>query len=297
MDSIVVARQLTKRFPDSHRPALDDVSFSLAPGTLVGLIGRNGCGKTTLLHHISGLMLPTRGQCVTLGRPTAALEAGELSAIGVVPQELRLLPRLNGRQHLRYVESFYDFWDRRLEDHLISKLELDLERPVSKLTPGQAQALAVVLAVCHRPRLLLLDEPVSALDPIARELVLGLFTRLLREDGATIVISSHVLQDVEEIVDHVLLLKQGRLEVDDSLDDLRERYAEWRISADRFLPRRFTERCVVHQEIEASTGRLIVEGAGPEELESFATLHRVHIEIAPLNLSRLFRHLHREVEP
>ena len=163
--------------------ALDDISLTVPAQRVVGLIGRNGSGKTTLLHHLVGLLLPTSGSCVTLEKNAAALGADELSRIGVVYQENRFLEWMTVSQHLQYVSSFYTSWDTDRQDRLLAELELKTDVRIATLSPGDVQKMGLILAVCHHPELLLLDEPVSALDPIARQRLLEFLLDLLHEDA------------------------------------------------------------------------------------------------------------------
>jgi ABC-2 type transport system ATP-binding protein len=268
--------------------ALEEVSLSVPEGAVVGLIGRNGGGKTTLLRHVVGLYLPTEGQCETLGLPAAELGPDELSQIGIVHQESRFLVWMSVKQHVRYVASFYRHWDIDRERRLFKELELDPEARVGTLSPGNQQKLAIILAVCHHPRLLLLDEPVAAMDPIAREQLFEFLLDLLQEDGNTTVISSHALRDIERIVDRVVCLDGGRLLEDTSLDALHERYAEWLVtSKNGALPERFTEAYVIEQKGDGFQRRLLVSNATPE-LEVFQSRHHVEVTSQPMNLERIF---------
>ncbi len=285
--------------------ALDAVSLAVPAGALVGLVGRNGSGKTTLLRHAAGLLLPTRGTCVTLGKPAGELGHDELARIGVVPQENRFLEWMTVDQHLRYVASFYPRWDREREEKLRRDLELDTGARVGTLSAGNAQKLAIVLAMCHHPELLLLDEPMSDLDPIVRGRLLAFLVEVLGEDEATVVVSSHVLRDVEQIVDRVICLDRGRVATDAALDDLQELYAEWRVTAEtpeaatgcrRQLPASFAEPFVLRQEVDGHQASLLVrQSAG--DLESFRAAHRVEVASRPLNLERIFPLLVMEEAP
>lgn len=279
-------RGVTRRFGDTV--ALNDVSLGVPEGSVVGLVGRNGSGKTTLLHTAVGLILPDEGTCTTLGRDTAGLGADELGAVGFVPQESRFLAWMSVRQHLRYVAAFHEGWDADLERRLIGELELDEGARCATLSPGNQQKLAILLAVCHRPRLLVLDEPVSAMDPIAREQLLHLLLELLHEDGTSIVLSSHVLRDVERVVDRIACLDAGRVVADEELDVLKETYARWRVtSTNGWLPASFPEEWIVEQEVEAKQARLSVR-AGEDERAAFTERWHATVEVEPLNLERIF---------
>jgi len=215
-------RDVTKRF--GRVVALDSVSLSVPPRSIVGLLGKNGSGKTTLLRHVTGLHLPTSGRCETFGCPTEKLGPRELSRLGMVSQRDYFVEWMRTSQLLRYVESFYPVWDRELEEALLDALDLDHDATVGTLSPGNAQKLALVLATCHHPELLLLDEPLSDMDPIARGQVVEMLLDRFNNDDLTMVISSHMLQDIERIVDRIICLDRGRIIANATLAELRERF-------------------------------------------------------------------------
>jgi ABC-2 type transport system ATP-binding protein len=286
MNPVLEADHLTKRFDATT--ALNDVTFSFPEGHIAGLLGRNGSGKTTLLHHFVGMLLPSAGECRTLGMPGRDLGDSELSRIGFVPQTPRLIEWMTVEQHLRYLGSFYHRWDRTRLGRLQSELALPSRPRIGTLSVGDRQKFAVISAVCHHPSLLLLDEPFSALDPIVRERMLTLLIELAREDESTIVVSSHILHDVEKVIDWVICLDEGRLTVNAPLDELQERYAEWTVTTRAGnLPARFDEPCVLAQESDGHAARLLVLNPGLNEA-GFRAGHDVDLVARPLNLEQLF---------
>jgi ABC-2 type transport system ATP-binding protein len=284
-------RDLTKRFGDVV--ALDQVTVSVPSGSVVGLIGKNGSGKTTMIRHVVGLLLPTSGECITLGRLARELGYAELARIGIVHHEGSYLYWMTAEQQIRYVSSFYPTWDRDLERRLVAELELPLRRRVAALSSGDAQKLGLILAVTHHPSLLLLDEPMSGLDPIARERTLRFLLELIRTDESTIVISSHMLHDVQGIVDRVVCLDRGRICAAEPLDDLLERWAEWIVTARGSLPHLFDEPFIVAQHVNGRRAQLVVLNAA-EQLAGFRERHDVEVEINAVNLERIFPHLVHE---
>lgn len=286
MEYVFEADGLTKHFDQTV--ALDQIHLKIRRQTIVGLLGRNGSGKTTLFRHLMGLQLPTEGSAQTLGKPADRLAHDELIDIGFVPQEIQLLDWMTVEQHLQYVSCFYPNWDGQRQSRLQSELELEPSAVVGALSSGNLQKLAIILAVCHHPSLLVLDEPVSDLDPIVRGKFLEFLLELLQEDQATILVSSHVLRDVEKVVDWVVCLDRGRLVTDTDLDELKERYAEWLVtSRNGDLPKHFSESCVLEQEIGGREGRLLVDQT-PDSRETFQTTHQVEVTSRPLNLEEMF---------
>jgi ABC-2 type transport system ATP-binding protein len=221
-DAVVVFQQVTKRFRDAK--ALHDVTLAIPRGAVVGLVGRNGSGKSTLLQHITGLLLPTSGACTTFGTDVRQLDAAELCRIGVVAQHGTLLEWMTAWQLIRHVSTFYPRWDTVLERALTERLGIALDTRIGTMSPGNVQRLSLLLALCHRPELLLLDEPLSDLDPVARRDVAHLLMERVEADRCTIVISSHLLHDIEPLVNRIVCLEQGRVTADDELDALKERH-------------------------------------------------------------------------
>ncbi len=281
------ADHVTKTF--GKHTALADVSLTIPAGHVVGLLGRNGAGKTTLLHLASSLVLPTSGACHTLGRRSDELDSPELTRLGLVMQESKFIEWMTVAQHLDFTGSFYPAWDRDLQQRLVDTLEVPLKRKIADLSTGDRQKVGILLGVCHRPALLLLDEPMSSLDPIARAHMLDVLLERLRDDGCTIVISSHLLDDVEKVVDWIIALDAGRITENASLDELQESFAEWTVTAAASeLPARFSEPFILAQQTRERTARLTVRTREPGAAEAFAAAHGVQVDARPLNLGEMF---------
>jgi len=211
--------------------ALADVTLDIMPGTIVGVLGPNGSGKTTLMGHLPGLLVPTAGTVETFGRPATSLDDATLARIGYVSQEPRLMDWLTVAESVDFVRAGRPTWDDALAARLLADFDLDADKRVGALSPGLRQRLAILLAVAPEPDLLLLDEPAASLDPVARHDFLLLLMELIQQEGRTILISSHVLSDVEKVVDTVLVINQGRVHCHQPLDNLREAYHRVDLSA------------------------------------------------------------------
>lgn len=287
MTSLVTTSRLTKRY--GKNAALNDLSIDLSEGQIVGLIGQNGSGKTTLLDIIAGTALPSSGSATTLGCESGRLDEAALGKMGVVFQENRFLGWMRVEQHLAYFGSFYANWDRQREAALLQELDLDPKAKVGHLSGGDSQKLGIITAVCHHPRLLLLDEPLSALDPLARESVLQLIVRLRDEDRSTIIVSSHTLSDIERLVTWVVCLNEGLLCANASLTTLQQRFAEWRVTPANGTPLAdsFQETYVRGQTRLGCETSLVVENA-EAHLSAFQARHHAVVKVAPLNLERIY---------
>jgi ABC-2 type transport system ATP-binding protein len=225
---LVSVENLAKSF-DAR--VLKGINLKIEPGHIVGLIGSNSGGKSTLLRHMVGIYLPDTGTCHTLGIEAARLGPREFNRIGYVHQEGELPGWMQTAQLIRYVAAHYARWNRALELQLLDYLELDIKERVGRLSPGQRQKLSILLAVCFEPELLILDEPASALDPIARRKFLELLMGIIQDQNRTIIISSHILSDIEKVIDHVLILERGELLRDCRFDDLLEEFIKLEITA------------------------------------------------------------------
>ncbi|HUP68701.1 MAG TPA: ABC transporter ATP-binding protein [Acidimicrobiales bacterium] len=211
------ADELGKRY--GRRWALRHCSLSVPAGRVVGLVGANGAGKTTFLHLAVGLLEPSEGSVLTLdGRPGAGTD--QLARVGFVAQEAPVYPSLTVSEHLRLGERLNPRWDNDLVSSRIARLGLDKAQRAGRLSGGQRAQLALTLAMGKRPELLVLDEPVSSLDPLARREFLQDLMALVADQGPTVVLTSHLLADVERVCDHLIVVAGGRVKLAGDIDDL-----------------------------------------------------------------------------
>ena len=216
----VVAESLVKRFGSVL--AVDDLSFTLAAGTITGFLGPNGAGKTTTLRMLLGLATPTSGRALVLGRPYAELDRPAMS-IGAVLEATDFHPGRSGRDHLRTLGSAVGIPDSRA-DEVLRTVELQKagRRRVKGYSLGMRQRLGLAGALLGDPELLILDEPANGLDPEGVRWLRD-FLRAFASKGRTVLVSSHVLAEVAQTVDQVLIIDHGRLVIESSLDQLTAR--------------------------------------------------------------------------
>ncbi len=208
---------LTKRY--GRHAALTDCTLSIPSGRVVGLVGPNGAGKTTLLHLAVGLLRSTSGTVEVLGeRPASSPEL--LARVGFVAQDAPVYAGLSVADHLRLGAHANPRWDRRLADERVAALCLDPGQKAGRLSGGQRAQLALTLAVAKRPDLLVLDEPVASLDPLARREFLQSLMEFVADQGASVVLSSHLVSDLERVCDHLVVLVGSRVRLAGDLDDL-----------------------------------------------------------------------------
>ena len=217
MTAALAAEGLGKRY--GRRWALSDCTLRVPPGRVVGLVGPNGAGKTTLLHLAVGLLRPTAGTIEVLGRPPGD-DAGQISRVGFVAQQTPVYSRLSVADHLRLGGWLNPRWDEEAARRRIGQLGLDPDQRAGRLSGGERAQLALTLAIAKRPELLILDEPVASLDPLARREFLQLLMSTVAEAEVSIVLSSHLVADLERVCDHIVLLASSRVQVAGDVDDL-----------------------------------------------------------------------------
>ena len=203
------------------RPVLRDVTLAVQPGSITGLLGRSGAGKTTLIHTALGLKKAWYGRAEVFGSEAWNAPPETRKRIGFVPQELQDFHWMTVSECVRFVGGFYERWNDRLVADLQRQWGLGEER-IGLLSPGLRQRVAVLLAIGHGPDLLVLDEPVASLDPGERRDFLRLIGDLNAETRQTVLLSSHVCGDIERICSDVAILHHGRIVVHGAVDDLKE---------------------------------------------------------------------------
>jgi ABC-2 type transport system ATP-binding protein len=217
MTDVIHASGLGRSY--GRRWALRDCTISIPDGRVVGLVGPNGAGKTTLLHMAVGLLEPTTGTIHVLGaRP--AETANQLRRVGFVAQETPLYAGMSVANHLRMGAWTNPTWDAELADGRLDGLGIDPRQKAGTLSGGQRAQLALTLAIAKRPELLILDEPVASLDPLARRDFLRSLMDIVAEHGVSVVLSSHLVADLERVCDHLIVLCDSRVQLAGDVDVL-----------------------------------------------------------------------------
>jgi ABC-2 type transport system ATP-binding protein len=280
--------QVSKRF--KHTQALDGIDLDIEPGRIVGLLGANGSGKSTLIRHIIGIYLPDTGTVTTFGCTARDLSPNELGRIGYVHQEGELIDWMKVDQLIRYVAAYYPTWNPDLQAAYLQDSDLPLKQRVGSLSPGQRQRLAILLAIGFDPEFLILDEPAAGLDPLARANFLDLLLKIIQDENRTILISSHILSDVEKVIDHAIVMDRGRILVDTPFDTLRERFVRCTLtSLNGPLPVALPFDNPIDCQRTDTTAILTLENTPPQELRSRAQDLHCDIEIKPLPLDDIYR--------
>ena len=203
---------------------LDDLSLSLEPGEVLGFVGPNGAGKSTTLRLAMGMIAPDAGEIRVLGHAMPAAQAAAKRDIGYVSAEMRLLPNATLGWHMEFVKAIYPEWDGGYAAALVKRFNLRPEQNARSLSLGERVKAVLLLALARRPRLLILDEPTTGLDPVARHEVISEFMDVLRDDDRSILFSSHNTVDVERISDRITFIDRGRIVECSNKEDFLDRW-------------------------------------------------------------------------
>lgn len=233
-DTLVTARGLGKSF--GRKTVFSDLSFQVEPGDVVGVLGKNGAGKTTLLEIILGFSPASSGTVQVFGHDSFRLPAAAKERIGFVPQQDELLDPLRAADQLRTFAAFYPRWDAALIARLCAAWEVDTEARIKSLSVGQRQKLSILLALGHHPDLLILDEPVASLDPLGRRQFLEQIIEIVADRRRAVVLSSHIVSDIERLANKIWILKDGALHWAGDADALKERVVRLHIRTAARLP-------------------------------------------------------------
>jgi len=287
---VILAEGLGKSI--KGRAILQGLDLALPAGQVVGLLGKNGAGKSTLLDLLLGFALPSAGRCSVFGHDSARLPEAAKAQIGFVPQQDELVGMLTGAQQLAFVAALHRQWDRALVDRLAREWELPLDRRISTLSGGERQKLSVLLALGHQPRLLVLDEPASALDPVARRGFMQEILLIAGDPTRTLVYSTHLVGDLERAANRLWILREGRLAFDGELDGLKESVVRLHLSASRDFATLPSLPNALHGSVQGRLAQVTVQAWDPSQAAVLAAQLDVGIEVEPLGLEDIFLALH-----
>jgi ABC-2 type transport system ATP-binding protein len=224
MDSVISTDHLSHNYGKVE--AVHDLTFEVPSGSFYALLGPNGAGKTTTIHTLMNLREPSSGQAAILGVDSKRLGPAQLAQIGYVSENQKLPRWMTVEQMLAFCKPLYPTWDDGLCNKLIRTFDLPLDRKIKALSRGMRLKAAMIAALAYRPSLLVLDEPFSGLDVSVREELVEGMLELSEQSEWTLFISSHDLEDIENLVDHIGFIDKGKLLLSDSLEQLQSRFRE-----------------------------------------------------------------------
>jgi ABC-2 type transport system ATP-binding protein len=265
--------------------ALDDVSLTVGPGTVTGLLGRNGAGKTTLMRIATGLEFPTAGAIRVFGEAPAENDAVLRRMVFV--REEQPYPDFRVSHAIRVASWFYPNWNEELAQQLLADFGLPLQRRIRKLSRGMRSAVGIVIGLAARAELTLFDEPYAGLDAVARQLFYDRLLADFAEHPRTFVLSTHLIDEVADLLEHVVMLDRGRVVLDAPADDVRGTATT--VSGPATAVEEFVAgRAVWHRRRLGSRASVTV--AGPLEAAAQARARALHLSLEPLSLQQLLVH-------
>ncbi len=280
----VQARMIVKSFGDLS--VLSGLDLEVERGSVYGLVGRNGAGKTTLFRILMGLEGTEDGEARVLGKNSFTLDHRDFSRIGYQAHGMTLFPAMSLSEHADYFSPGYRTWDAGRARSLADRLEVSWSAPAGKLSTGDRQKAGLVLALAHRPELLVLDEPAATLDAVVRRAILEVLIDHVAEGEATILVATHVLTDLERLADKVGFLIGGKIILEKPLDRLKETVVKLRLTFPDRIPEGFK---VPHELCREGTGRdLAVTVSEPDEAFLAGLDPGIDREVIPLGLEEIF---------
>lgn len=288
--TVVSAKHVRKSFGPNE--ILRGVDLEVPEGAVVGLIGTNGAGKSTLIKCLLGLLRISSGTAHVFGDDAWDLSPSTKEKLCYVPQEIRIYPWMRVEQVIDYTAAFYPTWDPQWTDSLVQRWDLPRKSLVNTLSAGQTQKLALVLGLGHRPELMILDEPVSSLDPVGRREFLRSVLELTVNDTRTVLFSTHITSDLERVASHVAILRNGRISYFDELDALKDDFKRIRIQSAHALPSSFAVDGAIRTEVDGDSAVVAMSGVSPELIGELEKTWEAHVRVEDLNLEEIFVELH-----
>ena len=273
-------KNVTKTF--GQFKALDNLSMTVPKGTVYGLVGPNGAGKSTAIRLLTGVYTPDEGQ-LTMDGQNVYENVAVKERIGYIPDEIFYFPSATLEDMRKFYKGLYPKFDDALFDRLYEIFNLPPKSPLRRFSKGMQKQAAFHLAICCRPEVLILDEPVDGLDPVMRRQVWRLILSDVAEHGSTVLISSHNLRELEDICDHVGIMDHGHMLLEKSLADMQGSTVKLQIVGD--LPEGLD---VLH---ESKSGRLstyIIRGGADEVTDKVASVNPAYFDVLPLSLEEIF---------
>jgi ABC-2 type transport system ATP-binding protein len=289
-EQVLQATGLTKRAGDKQ--ILKGLDLSMHRGQVVGLLGKNGAGKSTLIDVLLGFALPTAGESLVFGDRSDRMQAATKSRVGFVPQSDELMGPMTGQQHLALTASFYERWDWSLVQRLAADWQVPLNRRISALSGGERQKVATLMALGHRPELLVMDEPASGLDPVARRQFMRTILDIASDASRTILYSSHIVADIERTASHIWVMREGEMVWKGELDHLKESVVRIRVRSDRDIDPAIKLPGQLTLSVSERNATAVVRDWSAERAAEMEHLAGGRVEIDALGLEDIFLAVH-----
>ncbi len=291
MDNLIVAQELNKVY--GSKVILDNINLIVPRGSVFGLLGKNGAGKTTLIKAMLGLIQPSSGRIDLLGETPWLFSDRTKERIGYTPQSDQLYSWLTIGQLINYTASFYPKWNSKLVEKLMTEWEVSSQDRVGLLSEGQTQKVAIILALGHEPELLIFDEPVASLDPMARRQFLKTILEIVSDRDCTIFFSSHITPDLERVTDKVAILNKGQINFTGGLDVLKDEIKRLRITSLATLPNDLKIANTLSCEITDHLALITVRGFNDTLVADLKKRWNAEVTVEDLNLEEIFLELNK----
>ncbi len=279
---MIDVHNLTKHF-GSFR-ALDALNFHVPKGAVYGLVGPNGAGKTTLIRHLTGVYRPEQGEVFVDGEPVYENPSVK-HRFAYIPDEVFYFHGSDLNDMMKFYHGIYRNFDTALYGRLREGFGLDPKKPLRSFSKGMQKQAAFLLSLCTRPELLILDEPVDGLDPVMRRQVWSLILQDVAESGATVLVSSHNLRELEDVCDHVGIMHRGKMLLERSLSELQENIVKVQVAFDA---RRPADLDILHSTQSGRLETLIVRGSQEEIQAKVQVAQPLFFDLLPLSLEEVF---------
>ena len=273
-------KNVTKTFGSFK--ALDDLTMSVPQGAVYGLVGPNGAGKSTAIRLLTGIYRPDSGSVSLEGLPIYENPVVK-STIGYIPDDIFYFPSANLEEMRRFYKGMYPKFDDELFERLYDVFQLPKKTPIRRFSKGMQKQAAFHLAICTRPEVLILDEPVDGLDPVMRRQVMSLILSDVAEHGTTVLISSHNLRELEDVCDHVGIMDHGKMLLEKSLADMQGSTVKLQLVGD--APE---DLDVLHESASGRLKTLIVRGNAVDISQKVAAAKPAYFDVLPLSLEEIF---------
>jgi len=282
-DHVVTVSKLTKYF--GRKCVLDEVSFAVPRGTVTAFMGRNGSGKTTTLRIVLGLLAPTRGGSTILGHDSQNIPSAACASIGYLAENHPLIPWMTVQQSCNFQSAFFGNWNQKVFDAVVDHFALDRKTKASSLSRGQRAGLALALTLAPEPELLILDDPALGLDPVARRALLESILVITRNPNRTVLLSSHLLDDIERVADYLLILDRAVLRASCPVEEFRRRIVHYQLTFPGTPPKLPAIPGLLDSLHITNTLRLTVANPAPDLLASLAALQPAEMAEQPVDFA------------
>lgn len=284
---MISVKNVNKSFDDYQ--ALTDLNINVKTGSIYGLVGTNGSGKTTIIKHLTGVLRQDSGEILFDGQPVyenAALKA----EIGFIPDNLSFFSSYTMKDAVRYYKSIYPVWDEERYRDMMDKFQLKSKKKINNFSKGMQKQAAFILVMCTHPKYLILDEPIDGLDPIIRKLVWKYIIDDVSERQMTVLVSSHNLREMEGICDCVGILDKGIMKIERDLDDLKSDIHKVQVAYDDSVDRDklYGSLNILHCETRGSVDLLIIRNESEHVRKVLKSAEPLIFDMLPLTLEEIF---------